>query len=84
MHSGQQNLFMSESLLTLVKAILFVDFPEMYRIFSEDWLVVTEVEYEALQYLVEHISSILLPNVTLLDEREKELLHTYKGQLQIG
>ena len=75
---------MSESLLTLEKAKLFVDFPEMYLIFSEDWLVITEVEYDALQYLVEHSSRILLPNVISLEEKGKELLRTYKGQLQIG
>ena len=75
---------MSDSLLTLEKAKLFVDFPEMYIIFSKDWLIITDVEYDALQYLVEHGSRILLPNVTTLGEKEKELLRTYKGHLQIG
>lgn len=75
---------MSDSLLTLEKAKLFVDFPEMYIIFSKDWLVITDVEYDALRYLVEHSSRILLPNVTTLGEKEKELLRTYKGHLQIG
>ena len=75
---------MRDSLLTLEKAKLFVDFPEMYLIFSKDWLVITDVENDALQYLVEHSSRILLPNVTTLGEREKELLRNYKGHLQIG
>ena len=75
---------MSDTLLTLKKAKLFVDFPEMFLVFSKDWQVITEVEYDALQYLVEHSSRILLPNVTKLGEKEKELLRTYKGHLQIG
>ncbi len=75
---------MSDSLLTLEKAKLFVDFPEMYLIFSKDWLIITDVEYDALQYLVEQCSRILLPNVTTLGEKEKELLRAYKGHLQIG
>lgn len=75
---------MSDSLLTLEKAKLFVDFPEMYLIFSKDWLIITDVEYDALQYSVEHGSRILLPNVTTLGEKGKELLRTYKGHLQIG
>ena len=75
---------MSDSLLTLEKAKLFVDFPELYLIFSKDWLILTDVKYDALHYLVEHGSRILLPNVTTLGEKEKELLRTYKGHLQIG
>ena len=75
---------MSEGLLTLEKAKLLVDFPEMYLIFSKDCLVITEVEYEALQYLVKHSSRILLPKVISIGEREKELLRTYEGHLQIG
>ena len=61
---------MRDSLLTLEKSKLFVDFPEMYVIFSKDWLVVTDVEYDALQYLVEHSSRIFLPNVTKLGEKK--------------
>lgn len=75
---------MSDSLLTLEKAKLFVDFPEMYLIFSKDWIIITDVEYDALQYLVEHSSRILLPNVTTLGEKEKELLRSYNGYLKIG
>ena len=60
LHRRQKNIFMSDNILTLAKAKLFVDFPEMYIIFSKDWLIIADVEYDALRYLVEHSSRILL------------------------
>lgn len=75
---------MNDHILTLEKAENFTKFPEMFNIFWKDWHAITEVEHEALEYLVNNSSRIILPNVTQLSESEKELLRSFKGQLEIG
>jgi hypothetical protein len=75
---------MSDHILTLAKAKLFVEYPELYRLFWKDWNAITMVEYEALEYLVKFSSSILLPNVKELSPQSKKILKSYSGGLIIG
>lgn len=74
---------MSDHILTLRKAENFVAWPEFYRIFN-DWNVITEVEYDALEYLVNNAKVIMLPNVKVLSADKIELLRKYKHYLNIG
>lgn len=74
---------MSDHILTLRKAENFVAWPEFYRIFN-DWNVITEVEYDALEYLVNNAKVIMLPNVKELSEDKIELLKDFNGYLSIG
>jgi hypothetical protein len=39
---------MSDHILTLAKAKLFVENPELYRLFWKDWNVITVVEHDAI------------------------------------
>jgi hypothetical protein len=75
---------MSDHILTLAKAKLFVEYPELYRLFWKDWNVITKVEYEALEYLVKFSSSILLPNVKQVSPQARKILKSYSGVLIIG
>ncbi len=75
---------MNEHILTLEKAKSFVAYPEMFLIFWADWHIITEVEYDALEYLVQYSSRINLPNVKSLTDDKIELLKNYKGHLVIG
>jgi hypothetical protein len=43
---------MSDHILTLAKAKLFVENPGLYRLFWKDWNVITVVEHDAIEYLV--------------------------------
>lgn len=74
---------MNDHILTLKKAENFVAWPEIYRIFN-DWNVITEVEYDALEYLVNNAKVIQLPNVKELSPEKIELLKKYKHGLIIG
>jgi hypothetical protein len=70
--------------LTLDKAQEMVQFAEFFRIFWADWHLYTDVKYEALAYLVENSSKIILPNVKYLSEDKVDLLREYKGYLELG
>lgn len=74
---------MSDHILTLRKAENFVAWPEFYRIFN-DWNVITEVEYDALEYLVNNAKEIMLPNVKILSKEKMKLLKEYEGLVIIG
>jgi hypothetical protein len=75
---------MEEHILTLEKAMELVKFREMYAIFRMDWHINTDVEYDALEYLVKNSSLIDLPNVTSLSDEKMELLKDFKGYLVLG
>jgi hypothetical protein len=50
----------------------------------ESWSCFTDIDYDALEYLVKNSSRIMLANVKELSEEKKELLRGYKGNLLIG
>lgn len=71
--------------MDLKRAKLNVDFPELAQIFIwQSWSCYTDIEYEALAYLVKNSSRIMLSNVVELSIANKELLDGYKGYLEIG
>jgi len=74
---------MNDHILTLKRAENFVAWPEFYRIFN-DYNIITEVEYDALEYLVNNAKSITLPNIRELTDDKIELLKKYKGRISIG
>ena len=62
-----------------------VSFPELSLVLSwQSWDSYTDIDYDALEYLVKNSSRILLRNVRELTEEKKELLRGYKGGLVIG
>jgi hypothetical protein len=76
---------MEQKVMDLKRAKLNVDFPELAHIFIwQSWSCYTDIEYEALAYLVKNSSRIMLSNVIELSEDKKELLKGYKGYLEIG
>ena len=75
---------MADHILTMEKAKLFVTYPEIYKIFWKEWEMITEVNYDALEYLVTNSSYINLPNVKELSSDKMVLLKDYKGYLNIG
>lgn len=76
---------MEQQIMTLDKAKLNVDYPEFALVLMwQSWSCYTDIEYDALEYLVKHSSRILLPNVKELSEDKKELLRQYKGVVDIG
>jgi hypothetical protein len=76
---------MEQQIMTLDKAKLNVDYPEFALVLIwQSWSCFTDIDYDALEYLVKHSSRILLPNVKELSEEKKELLRGYKGHLVIG
>lgn len=71
--------------MDLKQAKLNVDFPELALILIwQSWSCYTDIEYEALAYLVKNSSRIMLSNVIELSKANKELLSGYKGYLEIG
>jgi len=71
--------------MTLDKAKLNVDYPEFSLVLMwQSWSCYTNIEHDALEYLVNHSSRILLSNVKELTEDKKQLLRVYKGHLVIG
>jgi hypothetical protein len=74
----------ANNVLTLERAELMVRFVEFYSIFWADWYQYTDIEYDALAYLVEKSDKIILPNVKCLSEEKVALLRLYKGYLEIG
>lgn len=76
---------MEQRIMTLDKAKLNVDYPEFALVLMwQSWSCYTDIEYDALDYLVKHSSRILLPNVKELSVDKKELLRQYKGFVDIG
>jgi hypothetical protein len=76
---------MEPKVMDLHRAKLNVDFPEFAQVFMwESWDSYTDIEYDALEYLVKNSSRIILSNVKELSEDKKELLRGYKGNLVIG
>ena len=71
--------------MTLDRAKLNVEFPEFASILMwQSWSCYTDIEYDALEYLVQNSSRIMLSNVKELSQWKKELIRTYKGHLVIG
>jgi hypothetical protein len=76
---------MEPKVMDLHRAKLNVEFPEFALVLRwKSWSCYTDIEYDALEHLVQHSSRILLSNVKELSEEKKELLRRYKGQLVIG
>ena len=76
---------MEPKVMDLKQAKLNVDFPELALILIwQSWNCYSDIEFEALAYLVNHSSRIMLSNVIELSEDKKELLKGYKGYLEIG
>jgi hypothetical protein len=71
------------SRLDLKKAEQFVGYPELMRIF-QDWHAITEVDDDALEYLVKHSKVIWLPNVNHLSQNAITFLSSFRGHLKIG
>ena len=71
--------------MDLYRAKLNVDFPEFALVLMwESWSCYTDIDYDALEHLVQHSSRIMLSNIKELSEKKKELLRGYKGNLVIG
>ena len=67
------------------RAKLNCDFPEFALVLIwQSWSCYTDIDYDALEYLVNHSSRILLPNIKELSQDKRDLLKGYKGALQIG
>ncbi len=76
---------MEAKTMTLDRAKMNVEFPEFSQILIyESWLCFTDIDYDALEYLVNNSSRILLPNVKVLTEDKRLLLKSYKGFIDIG
>lgn len=76
---------MEPKLMDLDRARLNVEYPEFALVLIwQSWSCYTDIEYDALEYLVNHSSRILLSNVKELTEEKKQLLRGYMGSLEIG
>ena len=76
---------MEQKVMDLHRAKLNVEFPEFALVLMwQSWSCYTDIEYDALEYLVKYSSRIMLSNVKELSEEKKELLRAYKGHLVIG
>jgi len=76
---------MEPKVMDLHRAKLNVNFPEFALVLMwESWSCYTDIDYDALEHLVQHSSRIMLSNVKELSEEKKELLRGYKGNLVIG
>ncbi len=71
--------------MNLERAKLNCDFPELALVLMwQSWSCYTDIDLDALEYLVNHSSKILLPNVKIIAEAKKLILNDYKGYLLIG
>ena len=71
--------------MDLDRAKMNVDYPEFALVLIwQSWSCYTDIDINALDYLVKYSSRIMLSNVKELSEEKKELLRGYKGQLVIG
>lgn len=76
---------MEPKVMDLHRAKLNVEFPEFALVLMwQSWSCYTDIEYDALEYLVKYSSRIILSNIKELSEEKKELLRGYKGNLVIG
>jgi hypothetical protein len=76
---------MEPKVMDLDRAKMNVDYPEFALVLIwQSWSCYTDIDIDALDYLVKHSSRIMLSNVKELSEEKKELLRGYKGQLVIG
>jgi hypothetical protein len=76
---------MGKKVMDLHRAKLNVEFPEFALVLMwQSWSRYTDIEHDALEYLVNNSSRIMLSNVKELSEEKKELLRAYKGHLVIG
>ena len=74
---------MTNYVLKIDKAKLYTDYPEIIRIFI-DLNVITDIEFEALKYLVENKKEIFLPNVKELSKEKKEYLEKHNHYIRLG
>ena len=66
--------------MDLDRAKLNCDFPEFALVLMwQSWSCYTDIDYDALEYLVKHSSRILLPNVKSLSEEKRSILTNFKG-----
>lgn len=71
--------------MNLDRAKLNCDFPEFALVLMwQSWSCYSDIDYDALEYLVKHSSRIILPNVKELANIKKGLLRNYKGYLIVG
>jgi hypothetical protein len=76
---------MEPKVMDLDRAKLNVEYPEFALVLIwQSWSCYTDIDYDALEYLVKHSSRIMLSNVKELSEVKKTLLRSYKGHLVIG
>ncbi len=76
---------MEPKVMDLDRAILNVEYPEFALVLIwQSWSCYTDIDYDALEYLVKHSSRIMLSNVKELSEEKKALLRNYNGHLVIG
>jgi hypothetical protein len=76
---------MEPKVMDLERAKLNCDFPEFALVLIwQSWSCYTDIDYDALEYLVKHSSRIMLSNVKELSEEKKMLLRGYNGHLVIG
>lgn len=75
---------MEPKVMDLDRAKLNVEYPEFALVLIwQSWSCYTDIDYDALEYLVKHSSRIMLSNVKELSEVKKTLLRSYKGHLVI-
>jgi len=72
------------SRLTIEEAKYMVRFAEMMNIFWKNWEQFTEVDDDALEFLVANSGKIILPNVKVFSVNQLQLLAGYKGYLVIN
>lgn len=76
---------MKPKVMDLERAKMNVDYPEFALVLMwQSWDCYTDIDYEALEYLVNHSSRIILSNVKELSEEKMALLRNYKGGLVVG
>jgi hypothetical protein len=76
---------MEPKVMDLDRAKLNVEYPEFSLVLIwQSWSCYTDIDYDALEYLVKHSSRIMLSNVKELSEEKKTLLRGYNGRLVIG
>jgi hypothetical protein len=76
---------MEPKVMDLDRAKLNVEYPEFSLVLIwQSWSCYTDIEYDALEYLVKHSSRIMLSNIKELSEEKKMLLRNYNGHLVIG
>jgi hypothetical protein len=74
---------MNNHILTIEKAQFYSEFREIILIFN-DLNTITEINYDALKYLVENDKNIFLPNVKELSEDKLKLLMSKKNSIVLG